>query len=64
MISGNDYLKFVTEQVVTYMDTPPDKRKEKKESRERQKKDANGIYATRWFGVLPFVFKILFRKEQ
>ncbi|WP_338062626.1 YqzE family protein [Virgibacillus halotolerans] len=60
IISGNDYLKFVTEQVVTYIDMPPDERKKRK----TKQKDTQGMYVNRWFGVLPFVFKIFFRKEQ
>ncbi|MBM7597977.1 hypothetical protein JOC34_000334 [Virgibacillus halotolerans] len=53
-------MKFVTEQVVTYIDMPPDERKKRK----TKQKDTQGMYVNRWFGVLPFVFKIFFRKEQ
>lgn len=60
IISGNDYVKFVTEQVVTYMDMPPEERKKKKE----KQKNAHGMYANRWFGVLPFVFKIFIKNKQ
>lgn len=57
-MSGNDYIKFMTEQVVTYIDLPSDERKKRKEQH-REKKQT---YTNRWLGVLPFAVKILLRK--
>lgn len=48
----------MTEQVVTYMDMPQEERKERK----AKQKDTHGVYANRWFGVLPFLFKIFVKK--
>lgn len=51
----NDYVKFVTEQVVTYMDIPSEEKKSKKE----QKKQEKELFANRWFGILPVSMKLL-----
>ncbi|WP_084157529.1 YqzE family protein [Oceanobacillus manasiensis] len=57
-MSGNDYLKFVTEQVVAYIDLPPEERKKRK----KQEKTPNQLYSSRWLGVLPFALKTFMRK--
>nr|WP_245347742.1 YqzE family protein [Oceanobacillus polygoni] len=60
MMSGNDYLKFMTEQVVSYLDLPSEERKKRKEAHKQQ----DSFYATRWLGMLPFTLKIMFQKEN
>ena len=60
VMSGNDYLKFMTEQVVSYIDLPSEERKKRKEAQRKQ----NSFYTTRWFGMLPFTLKIMFQKEN
>jgi hypothetical protein len=46
-MDGSEYLKYVTEKVVSYIDAPadPEEKKEKKRSREP--------WLTKWFGVAP-----------
>ncbi|WP_085991917.1 YqzE family protein [Oceanobacillus senegalensis] len=58
-MSGNDYIKFVTEQVVSYLDLPVEERKKRKS----QQKEETSI-SNRWFGVLPFVLKSLRKKAE
>lgn len=57
-MSGNDYIKFMTEQVVTYIDLPSNERKKRRE----QQKEERQTYTNRWLGVLPFAVKIFIRK--
>lgn len=58
----NDYVKYVTQQFVTYVDTPSEKRKALKEERKANRHP----FAFRWFGLIPFalsqVFKVRFKK--
>ncbi|MYL58261.1 YqzE family protein [Virgibacillus halodenitrificans] len=51
-MSRNDYLKFMTEQIVSYIDLPPEERKKK-----HNEKKSNKIVANRWFGILPFAYR-------
>lgn len=57
-MSGNDYLKFMTEQVVAYLDLPQEERKKRK----KQEKVPRPVYSSRWLGVLPFAVKTFLRK--
>ncbi|WP_404453404.1 YqzE family protein [Oceanobacillus kapialis] len=57
-MSGNDYLKFMTEQVVSYIDLPAEERKKRK----KKEKSSKPAYSSRWLGVLPFALKVFFRK--
>ena len=59
-MSGNDYLKFMTEQVISYMELPSEEKRKRKEA---QKRDAS-LYANKWFGMLPFTLKIMFHKGE
>lgn len=45
MASGDELIKYITERVVHYIDTPKEARK-RKQSRE--------AWSTRWFGMIPF----------
>jgi hypothetical protein len=56
MMDGTEYLKYVTERVVSYMDTEVEEAKSnKKLSREP--------WLTRWFGVLPMGFMMWWAKR-
>ncbi|CAM2949775.1 YqzE family protein [Paenibacillus sediminis] len=61
-IKGDELLKYITEQVVTYIDTPKDIRREKRlQTRES--------WQYRWFGMIPFsihlwVDRTRLRREQ
>ncbi|MFD1335485.1 YqzE family protein [Oceanobacillus iheyensis] len=59
-MKGNDYLRYMTEQVVTYLDLP----KEEKRKRKKRYKRTNDVYQSRWFGVLPFTFKLWYKKRN
>ncbi|ENH97454.1 hypothetical protein J416_05568 [Gracilibacillus halophilus YIM-C55.5] len=59
-MSGNDYVKYMTQQIVRYMDTPKPERKKIKQ----EKKEEPIIYSSKWFGVLPFAFRLLLKKRK
>ena len=45
-MSTNDYVRFVTQQFVSYMDAPKEDRKQKKEQRRAEKEP----FMNKWFG--------------
>ncbi|MEW9107721.1 YqzE family protein [Cytobacillus gottheilii] len=51
-MKSNDYVKFMTETFVKYMDQPKDERKKNRQ----QKKVEKEPFLFRWFGVIPYVF--------
>ena len=57
-ISGLDYLKYVTEQVTTYVDLPKEMKKKKAD------KKPTPYYSNHWFGILPFSLKSYFKKNK
>ncbi|MFD1850613.1 YqzE family protein [Oceanobacillus bengalensis] len=58
-MSGNDYIKFMTEQFVTYLDRPREERKKRK----LEQKVSYGV-SNYWLGVLPFVLKSIRKKAE
>ncbi|MED4453510.1 YqzE family protein [Metabacillus fastidiosus] len=60
-MSTNDYVKYVTQQLVKYMDTPKEERKQKKE--EKKTVDVQP-YSNQWLGILPFAFKLMVNKKK
>ncbi|WP_407268371.1 YqzE family protein [Radiobacillus sp. PE A8.2] len=62
-MSGNDYVKYMTQEVVKYMDTPQEERKKKRRER-KQERRADTPLSNRWFGLLPFAFKLLIKKKK
>ncbi|WP_028399183.1 YqzE family protein [Ectobacillus panaciterrae] len=58
-MSTNDYVKFVTQQFVTYMDSPKQDRKQKRQQRRSEREP----FLSRWFGVLPLSIALLYRKS-
>lgn len=46
LVKTNDYVKYITQTFVKYMDQPKEERKKKKEAKE------DLLY--KWFGLLPF----------
>ncbi|MBM7701553.1 YqzE family protein [Metabacillus iocasae] len=56
----NDYVKFVTQQFVQYMDQPKTERKMKRV----QRKEERSPFPSRWFGMLPLGFMIWYRKKR
>lgn len=57
----NDYVKYMTEQLVKYMDTPKQERKEMKEKR-KELKPPSRIY--QWFGILPLGCIMFFKNHK
>ncbi|MGY0693007.1 YqzE family protein [Virgibacillus sp. FSP13] len=60
-ISGNDFVKYMTQKVVTFMDSSPEQRKARKG---KQVKQEPAIYSNRWFGILPFAVKMFMKKAD
>lgn len=60
MMSGNDYIKYMTGQIIGYLDLPKD---EKKERRKKQKQEKD-LLSSRWLGMLPFAMKMLWKKAN
>ncbi|MRS10023.1 YqzE family protein [Bacillus anthracis] len=56
-MSTNDYVRFVTQQFVSYMDAPKEDRKQKKEQRRAEKEP----FMNKWFGVMPLSATLLYR---
>jgi hypothetical protein len=48
----NDYLKFLTQTFVSYIDQP----KELKEKARQARKEEKEPFLYKWFGILPYVF--------
>ncbi|WP_186575802.1 YqzE family protein [Aquibacillus kalidii] len=59
-MSGNDYVKFMTQEIVKYMDMKPEERKKRKQ--EKSQKDFS--VSNRWFGIIPFAFRLLVKKRK
>lgn len=56
-MSSNDYVKFLTQQLVTYMNKPKEDRKKEKTKNEQS------AYSSNWFGLFPFTIKLLFKNK-
>lgn len=62
-MAGNDYVKFMTEQVVKYLDQPRDERKKQRQQKKEFKKQQKQPFLYRWFGVIPYAIILLFRRK-
>ncbi|TVX92619.1 YqzE family protein [Paenibacillus agilis] len=51
MAKKEDLIKYITKQVVTYVDTPQSERQER---RKEQRKRPREHWMVRWFGLVPF----------
>lgn len=56
----NEYVKYVTEQIVTYVDTPSEQKKVLKQER----KESQQPFMYRMFGLLPLAFSLTFKKKD
>ncbi|XEC93041.1 YqzE family protein [Paenibacillus tarimensis] len=54
MKDGSEYVKFVTQRVVRYIETPKDVRRQVR----KEAKAVREPWLTRWFGVAPLGIKI------
>ncbi|RSK27824.1 YqzE family protein [Bacillus sp. HMF5848] len=59
-MSTNDYVKYVTQQVVRYIDQPKAQRKHTKQTKRAQRDP----FVTRWFGILPFAFQMIMKRNR
>lgn len=58
MAKGEDIVKYVTQKVVEYIDTPSDRRKVRRQNRRREH------WTTRWFGMIPMSISMLFGRNR
>ncbi|NOV00692.1 YqzE family protein [Paenibacillus planticolens] len=56
MAKSDELVKYITQQVVTYIDTPRDVRQQAK----AMNKEKREHWQTRWFGMLPLAARMLF----
>ena len=52
MSAVNDYVKYITQTIVKYIDQPKEERKKLKQVRKETRED----FTYRWFGILPYLF--------
>lgn len=55
MAKGEDLVKYITEQVVTYIETPKSVRKAQRIERKTKRKEP---WANHWFGMLPVAVSV------
>ncbi|UVI27931.1 YqzE family protein [Paenibacillus spongiae] len=60
MASRDELIKYMTQQLVTYMETPQEQRKLKREAA----KAAKEPWLTRWFGIAPLGIALWWRKRR
>ncbi|MGV2938255.1 YqzE family protein [Mesobacillus sp. LC4] len=56
----NDYVKYLTQTVVKYIDQPKEERQKMKQA----KKEAEATFMFRWFGILPFMLMSSIKKKK
>ncbi|SET61888.1 YqzE-like protein [Salinibacillus kushneri] len=62
-MSGNDIVKYMTQEIMKYMQLPKDEREQRKSQRKNEKVNRSN----RYFGMLPTAFKMFWngkRKEK
>ena len=57
-MSSNDYIQYLTERFVRYLDTPRDERKQRRMERQTTRWDHH------WFGDLSFSMKMAWQKRK
>ncbi|WP_438448662.1 YqzE family protein [Gorillibacterium sp. sgz5001074] len=62
MAKSDDLVKYITQQVVTYIDTPREVRRQMRQ--ERRSKRREEPWSSRWFGLLPLSLKLIFGKKR
>ncbi|WP_427052560.1 YqzE family protein [Paenibacillus sp. TC-CSREp1] len=53
MAKGDELVKYITQRVVHYMDTPKDERKERRAQSRRKEP-----WSIKWFGMIPFAVSL------
>lgn len=59
-MSANDFVKYLTEQIVAYLSEPRTIKKEKKQLKKEQK----APFLFRWFGLIPAAIAAGLRKRK
>ncbi|TYP73733.1 YqzE family protein [Paenibacillus methanolicus] len=60
MAGRDDLIKYVTQQVVTYIDTPEEERRQKRQAA----KAAREPWLTKWFGMAPVGIALWWRARK
>ncbi|WP_085523380.1 YqzE family protein [Tuberibacillus sp. Marseille-P3662] len=60
-MKSNDYVKYLTEQFVQYVEQPKEQRKS---SRRERKQNNTPMIGNRWFGMLPVAFNHYIRHAK
>jgi hypothetical protein len=55
----NDYVKYITQTFVKYIDQPKDERKKQR----HEKKEAKEPFLYHWFGLIPYALISLFKRK-
>ncbi|WP_409301646.1 YqzE family protein [Peribacillus sp. SCS-155] len=55
----NDLIKFLTQQIVRYLELP---REDKKMRKENRKKSRETLYS-HWFGMIPFSLMLILKRK-
>lgn len=58
-MSGDEYVKYVTENMLKYMFSTKEERKEIRETKKAKKEP----FAFRWFGIIPLFISYLVKKR-
>ncbi|MFO1443489.1 YqzE family protein [Bacillus sp. Bva_UNVM-123] len=63
-MNTNDYVKYITQTVIKYIDQP----KEERKRQHIEKKEMKEPFLLKWFGILPYIFydqvKRKYRKKR
>jgi hypothetical protein len=59
-MSGNDIVKYMTQEVVKYMHLPKDERQKRKDDKKQRKRNRS----SRYFGVLPAAIKMFWSNKK
>lgn len=57
-MASNDYIQYLTERFVRYLDTPRDERKQRRKERRREPWDRQ------WFGDIPFSVQMFWQRRK
>lgn len=57
-MSVSEYIKYLTQEVIAYVDSPAKERK----LRKLETKTERPFYSNHWFGIVPFAIKSFFKK--
>ncbi|MFD0695898.1 YqzE family protein [Paenibacillus sp. GCM10027628] len=60
MAKSDELVKYITQQVITYIETPKDVRKQTKANMKEQRES----WQTRWFGMLPLATRMLIEQVK